>query len=145
MGKMIASADVRGFVSRNNLDDSIVCHQKRMKAFVVLAGVDYASCTPIHYAEEVAGRVLFRRWAVYHGQTVEAEVGSCSNGFEKIAEFTRDIENIDLIGKSRIRFYPFSEFIERVSKVIRENPEITTCEDAECPRWRDMLKGGRKC
>jgi hypothetical protein len=67
-----------------------------------------------------------------------------SNGFEKIAAYTKDIEVNDRVGQSTIRIYPFSDFIERVSQIIRKKPEITKCDDVQCLRCRDMSGGGRR-
>ena len=114
----------------------------KIKSYIVLAGVDFTSCTPLHFAEELAGRKLFRRWAIYNSETVEVEVGSCSDGFEKIRDHIRDIEVIDVIGSSTIRIYPFKEFIIRTSKIIQKEPSITICND-KCERCIDMFNGGR--
>ncbi len=59
-------------------------YSENLPAVVILAGVDFEACTPIHYAEELAGKSLFRRWAVQNGQVVEVEEGSCSDGFESL-------------------------------------------------------------
>lgn len=118
-------------------------HSGHTKAFIVLAGVNFTSCTPIHYAEELAGRTLFRRWAVYNHRIVEIEEGSCSDGFENLREYTRETENVGSIGQSAIRIYPFTPFIEKVVKTIEENPMVTHCDDANCDRCKDMANGGR--
>lgn len=117
--------------------------RRKENSFILLAGVDLTACTPIHFAEERAGRTLFRRWAVDHGKTVEVEVGSCSDGFEKIRDFTRRLEHVDVLGNSPIRIYPFRQFIETVSEVIRAHPEVTHCGHEDCLRCQDMMKGGR--
>jgi hypothetical protein len=114
-----------------------------LPAHIVLAGVDFSACTPIHFAEELSGKRLFRRWAVYHGRTVEVEVGSCSDGFEKLAGVTRPIETVDYLGESRQRLYPFNPFIERVAAAMRAEPAVAACLDKECLRCRDMARGGR--
>jgi aminoglycoside 3-N-acetyltransferase len=113
------------------------------KAFIMLAGVDFTSCTPIHFAEEVAGRKLFRRWAVYNHKIVEIEEGSCSDGFENIRKYTRVIENAGSIGQSAIRIYPFNLFIDKASKTIKNIPDVTHCDTENCERCNDMVHGGR--
>lgn len=119
-------------------------YQHGLPAYIVLAGVDFSSCTPIHFAEEVSGKTLFRRWAVYHGRTVEVEVGSCSDGFENLASVAQPLEKVDYLGDSRIRLYPFNPFIERVAAVMRATPALASCSDNDCLRCRDMARGGRK-
>jgi aminoglycoside 3-N-acetyltransferase len=118
-------------------------YEENYKAFIMLAGVNFHSCTPIHFAEEVAGRKLFRRWAVYNHQIVEIEEGACSDGFENIRKYVQKIEDVGSIGQSTIRIYPFNPFIDMVSKKIKENPEITHCDIETCERCNDMVHGGR--
>lgn len=115
----------------------------KIPAYILLAGVDFTSCTPIHFAEERAGKNLFRRWAIYHHAVTEVEVGSCSEGFERLAEYTKDIEKTDVIGKSKIRLYGFKEFIDVVSKTIQQH-RMTIYENQACLRCHDMRLGGRK-
>lgn len=115
----------------------------KLSAHVVLLGVDFTSCTPIHFAEEIAGRNLFRRWAIYHGNVVEVEVGSCSDGFEELRSYTSSIERIDLLGNSEVRIYPFEEFVNTISSVLKNSPSVAKCNDANCLRCRDMESGGR--
>jgi aminoglycoside 3-N-acetyltransferase len=112
-------------------------------SFIVLAGVGFTSCTPIHYAEELAGKGLFRRWAVYHGQTAEVEVGSCSDGFEKLRPFVGDVEKTARLGESPVRIYDFGKFIELVTRVIAERPIVAHCDNPACIRCDDMAAGGR--
>jgi aminoglycoside 3-N-acetyltransferase len=119
-------------------------YNNNLPACVLLAGVDFTACTPIHFAEEVAGKRLFRRWAVYHGRTVEVEVGSCSDGFENLADATRSIERVAYLGQSRLRLYPFNPFIERIAAALRAEPALTSCRDKGCLRCQDMACGGRR-
>lgn len=118
-------------------------YRSGVRAYVVLAGVDLTSCTPVHFAEEVAGRRLFRRWAVYHGETVEIEVGSCSDGFDNLDAAVTDVEVIDRLGDSRMRLYAFNPFVDVIASAIRDDPSITRCTNPDCMRCRDMAAGGR--
>jgi aminoglycoside N3'-acetyltransferase len=133
-------------LQRESLDNAYSVYKNifsnTANANIILAGVDLTSCTPIHYAEELAGRKLFRRWAVYNNNIVEVEVGSCSEGFEKIRDFLKEIEIIDYIGESQIRIYSFKKFILETAKIIQEKPEITICKE-RCERCMDMYNGGR--
>lgn len=112
-----------------------------MRAFIVLAGTDFTSCTPIHFAEEATGKRHFRRWAVYFSETVEVELGSCSEGFENLRPFLRGLERTDTAGNALARIYPFREFVARTADVIRSNPELTVCAE-RCARCVDMSRGG---
>jgi aminoglycoside 3-N-acetyltransferase len=113
------------------------------RAFLVLAGVDLTKATPIHYAEEHAGRRLFRRWAKYaDGSIWQVATGSCSEGFEKVAPKVRPLEQVIRVLESRWRIYPFRAFVDTVSAAIREDPAVTKCDDPECTRCADAIRGG---
>lgn len=112
------------------------------KAWIFMLGTQLTSCTPIHFAEERAGRELFRRWAVANGQTVEVQTGSCSDGF---ANFEPELIGMDerySLGESVLRVFAFRAFIEAVTEIILTNPRITACENPRCLRCPDMIAGG---
>lgn len=112
-------------------------------AFVVLAGVDLTSATPVHFAEERAGRHLFRRWARHLKYGIqEIEVGSCSEGFNNLAESLAGIETRVQAGQSDWRVYPLRDFVDTLTAVISDNPSITRCADPSCIRCRDSVHGG---
>jgi aminoglycoside 3-N-acetyltransferase len=111
--------------------------------YMVLIGVDLTKATPIHFAEEKAGRRLFRRWAKLMDGTVhEVAVGSCSEGFNNLAPAVRELEINLMVGQSKWRVYPFRAFIDTVTRMIVRNPEITHCADVNCVRCNDAIKGG---
>jgi aminoglycoside 3-N-acetyltransferase len=113
------------------------------RAFLVLAGVGLTKATPIHYAEEHAGRRLFRRWARYaDGSIWQVAVGSCSKGFENFAPKVRSIEQRIQVLESQWRIYPFRAFVDAVSAAIVENPVISHCGESECTRCGDAVRGG---
>jgi aminoglycoside N3'-acetyltransferase len=112
-------------------------------AYLVLAGVDLTSATAVHFAEEKAGRRPFRRWAKQgDGQPAEIEVGSCSDGFNKLGPVVNAIERWALVGESQWRIFPFRAFINAVAEAIVQNPAITHCENLNCARCNDAVKGG---
>lgn len=112
-----------------------------VKAFIVLAGVDFSSCTPIHFAEEVAGKKPFRRWAVFHSRIIETELGSCSDAFENLRPYLQNLEKTDTAGNAVMRIYPFNDFITKAAETIVQNPRLTMCS-SNCGRCLDMSRGG---
>ena len=113
------------------------------KAFVVLAGVGLTSATAVHFAETLAGRYLFRRWArLIGGKTIEVEIGGCSSGFENLAPIVVDLEVRIVVGKSLWRIYPMKQFVNRISSSIKQNPALTKCDKADCVQCEDMSAGG---
>ncbi|MBV7298194.1 AAC(3) family N-acetyltransferase [Enterovibrio paralichthyis] len=118
-------------------------YQSGKDAYIVLAGVDLTACTPVHFAEELAGRKLFRRWSVFHGQIVEIEEGSCSEGFGNLNEQVSHLETVAKLGDSKVKIYKFRPFIDALAAAIKTQPDITHCADPSCIRCQDMVAGGR--
>jgi aminoglycoside 3-N-acetyltransferase len=112
------------------------------RAWLVLIGVGLTRATPIHFAEQMAGRRLFHRWGLAGGQAVECETGSCSEGFGNFDPCLRAIEQRIHVGPSLWRIDPFRDFVDRASRAIQANPAITHCDDPRCTRCNDMLLGG---
>ncbi len=115
----------------------------RVGGHVVMMGVDLRTMTAVHLAEQMAGRVLFRRWAGDRdGNTMQAEGGGCSRGFNSLAPTLRPIERRATVGSSSWRIFPMATMLERASAAIRKQPEITRCDGTDCERCRDGIAGG---
>ncbi|KXF82089.1 AAC(3) family N-acetyltransferase [Enterovibrio coralii] len=117
---------------------------KEARDAVVLAiGVSLNSITPIHYAEELAGRTLFRRWAATkETPTVEVCVGACSNGFENLHSILEPCSAYTEVFGSQWVAYPLENLLEESALAILAKPEITRCDDKNCVRCEDMVLGG---
>lgn len=111
--------------------------------FVVMVGVGLERMTLIHYAEQLAGRNLFKRWvADDDGNAKVVSIGSCSYGFERFAPVLQHIERRHTVGGSTWRVYPAAGVIELVVNAIKSNPEITRCSNEDCARCPDAVAGG---
>jgi aminoglycoside 3-N-acetyltransferase len=112
-------------------------------AYLLLIGVGLTRATPIHFAEERAGRRLFRRWARQaDGTVIEVEEGSCSSGFDHFDPVVSGIEKTIRVNESLWRMFPFKLFINTIAAAIIQTPTITHCDDPNCIRCRDMVQGG---
>lgn len=110
---------------------------------VVLMGVGFDRMTLIHLAEQRAGRRLFRRWANDpDGRPIEVEVGSCSDGFGRLEPVLTPLTTDIVVGRSQWRVLPVGDAVEAVARVIRQNPEVTHCDDPQCARCNDAVRGG---
>lgn len=110
---------------------------------VLLAGVSLISLTLVHYAEQLAGRTLFRRWAMDKQGTVRmVPVGGCSNGFGKLAPLLAPLSKTTFVGASSWVAYPASPTVTALTTAIRGQPEITRCPNRDCVRCRDSIQGG---
>lgn len=112
-------------------------------SILLLIGVDFRSNTPIHFAEEFSGRNLFRQWGFLDsGEIAEVTVGSCSQGFNTLIPYVKDILKTDTVGQSCWQIYNFKCFITRIAEVIKETPTLTKCENANCKCCKDSILGG---
>ncbi|WP_035024212.1 AAC(3) family N-acetyltransferase [Enterovibrio calviensis] len=111
-------------------------------AIVLSVGVTLNSITPIHFAEQLAGRELFRRWARTTSRgDVEVCVGSCSEGFHQLEDVLNPISTRIDVGLGKWTSYPLKALIQESARAITANPTITQCT-TECPRCQDMTAGG---
>ena len=109
----------------------------------VLMGVGLERLTLLHLAEQMAGRALFRRWALdADGRTMLAEVGNCSEGFGKLARLLAPVGKHRTVGASGWQVYPAAACLALASEAIRETPAITHCDDPGCDRCPDAVLGG---
>ena len=111
--------------------------------FVLLMGVDLTSATIIHYAEMLAGRTLFVRWAYDENlKIVPTNVGSCSEGFNNLESALKNYAKEIFVGKSKWICFRARDMVEICAEQIKQNPNITHCEDENCDRCNDMMLGG---
>lgn len=118
------------------------CDEAR-DALVISMGVPLTTLTPIHYAEQLSGRNLLRRWAkTYTRGIVETSVGSCSEGFHQFAPLLTEISQQTQAGQSTWTAYPLQTLVQTCANAIKTSPTITHCGDRACQRCADMVKGG---
>lgn len=111
--------------------------------YVLLVGVSLTRATIIHYAEMLAGRNLFVRWVKNELQEiVPILVGSCSEGFDHFYPALEQYEKRTVVGESIWRCYRVRDIVDVCVAKIKEEPQITHCEDIHCERCRDAIAGG---
>lgn len=106
-----------------------------MDGWVLLLGVDHTVNTSIHYAEKLAGRMQFIRWALMQNRVVECPgFPGDSDGFNAIAPaveiYTRRVE----IGNALIQAVHLKSLIKVVVNQIKENPFALLCQRQDCER-----------
>jgi aminoglycoside 3-N-acetyltransferase len=100
-------------------------------------GVGLNSLTLLHYAENLAGRKLFRRWANgSDGRGIEVECGGCSSGFGKLLPAMEPAIRRKHVGQSEWMVMPAR------AAAIAADPQITNCGRPDCERCRDGIAGG---
>lgn len=110
--------------------------------WVLLLGVDHRVNTSIHYAEKLAGRMQFIRWALLPDRVVECPgYPGDSEGFEAIAplveKYTRRVE----IGDALVRAIHLRSLIRVVMDQIKENPFALLCSRQDCERCNAVRWG----
>ena len=114
-----------------------------LDGYVLLIGTDLRTATAIHYAETLAGRKPFIRWARdTEGETIPVRAGGCSEGFERLAPLLVPYEQQVTVGRSLWRCWRVRDLVDVCVKAIQANPTITHCGDPDCDRCNDAVKGG---
>jgi aminoglycoside 3-N-acetyltransferase len=103
--------------------------------WVVLINVDHTSNTSIHYAEKLAGRRQFTRWALVDNRVVECpNYPGDSIGFQAIEEYLKfDTRRVEL-GDGFIQAVPLRRLFNVVYEILRKDPLALLCERRDCER-----------
>ncbi|MBI5351858.1 MAG: AAC(3) family N-acetyltransferase [Chloroflexi bacterium] len=103
--------------------------------WVLLLGVDHTVNTSIHYAEKLAGRLQFIRWALTQDRVVECPgFPGDSSGFNAIEpdveKYTRRVQ----IGTALVQAVHLKSLIKVVVEQIQANPFALLCQRPDCER-----------
>ncbi len=112
--------------------------------WVLLLGVDHTVNTSIHYAELVAGRRQFIRWALLPDRIIECPgFPGDSAGFDVIApDLIRDARQV-LIGQALVRALPLRKLIEVVGARLKTDPLALLCDQTNCQRCNSIRDTAR--
>ena len=103
--------------------------------WVVLINVDHTVNTSIHYAEKLAGRKQFIRWALVGDRVVECpNFPGDSTGFQAIEPYlSLDTRRVD-IGEGFIQAVPLQRLFDIVQELIKRDPLALLCARTDCER-----------
>lgn len=102
---------------------------------VVLIGVNHTANTSIHYAESLAGRQGFVRWALTPKGVWECPgFPGCSDGFDAVAPSLEDVTRRGRIAQSEVQVIPLASLLERVRGILEDDPLALLCARVECER-----------
>lgn len=109
--------------------------------WAVLIGVDHTVNTSIHYAEKLAGRKQFVRWALTPKGVVECPgFPGCSAGFQAIApEMERHTRRVE-IGDALVQAVPLKMFFKVVVARLKKDPLALLCQQEDCERCGEIRK-----
>ncbi|MEW5829815.1 MAG: AAC(3) family N-acetyltransferase [Chloroflexota bacterium] len=114
----------------------------RRDGWVLLLGVDQTVNTSIHYAEMLAGRRRFVRWALTRGGVRECpNWPGCSDGFEAIAPSLEGMTHKTQIGEALVQAVPLQALFEAVIAAIAKDPLALLCQREDCERCEAVRVG----
>jgi aminoglycoside 3-N-acetyltransferase len=117
----------------------VLCEQN---GSVLLIGVNHTVNTSIHYAEALAGRKQFIRWALTPQGIRECPgFPGCSDGFERAAPYLEEITRTSQIGNATLRLIPIAPMVRILTDLIKEQPLALLCskDDGRCHAVRHSL------
>jgi len=95
---------------------------------VLLIGVDHTVNTSLHYAERLAGRKQFVRWALTPQGVRECPgFSGCSDGFEQAAVEWAPFTRVAQVGGAAVRAIPLAPMLEAITSMIRRQPLALLC------------------
>ncbi len=112
--------------------------------WVLLLGVDHTVNTSIHFAELLAGRKQFSRWALLPDRIIECPgFPGDSSGFEaispRLAKHTRQVT----VGGTLVCAISLGALIQVVTACIKADPLALLCQRMDCERCNAVRKAVR--
>lgn len=111
------------------------------EGWVLLLGVDHTVNTSIHYAEKLAGRRQFVRWALTLAG-VQACPGfpGCSQGFHQAIKALQPVTRTAVIGTGVVRSLPLAEMLRILGALLADQPLALLCSTPDCERCNAVRK-----
>lgn len=108
---------------------------------IVLLGVDHTANIALHYAERLAGRKQFVRWALTPKGTVAcAGWPGCSVGFAAGAEPSQRLGASAPLGPTRVQRYPARALLAWAQETIHATPSALLCANPTCEQCGAVRK-----
>lgn len=106
--------------------------------WVLLIGVDHTVNTSIHYAEKLAKRKQFVRWALTPTGIRECPgFPGCSDGFDALKPHLEEITHQKQIGEALVQAVPLLQMITAIRHLIEEDPASLLCARSDCQRCHE--------
>jgi aminoglycoside 3-N-acetyltransferase len=103
--------------------------------WVLLLGTDHTVNTSIHYAERLAGRRQFTRWALLRDRVIECPgFPGDSSGFQVIAPDLENDTRFLQVGDALVQAVPIKRLFEVVRSRLKKHPLDLLCQQANCER-----------
>ncbi len=103
--------------------------------WVLLLGVSHTVNTSIHYAEWLAERKQFLRWALTPAGTMACPgFPGCSDGFETLAADLRQMTRYTLVGNAQVQAISLEDLVEAARARLAADPCALLCSRQDCAR-----------
>jgi aminoglycoside 3-N-acetyltransferase len=122
-------------LERQSLDEPLapIGWMAEFDADVLLIGVDHRANVALHWAEQLAGRKTFVRWALTEkGVVTCARMPGCSQGFNAIEERLGGVVRRTVIGPLTMEAIALRDLVNIASAWIREDPRALLCDRPSC-------------
>jgi len=132
------------FLEPQKLDDPLapLGALEEQDGWVLLLGVDHTVNTSIHFAEKLAGRRQFVRWALTPRGVLEcAGFPGDSAGFNAIAPEMEKFTRRARIGEAQVQALPLSMLFKVVINKIKKDPLALLCQQVDCERCGEIRRG----
>ena len=104
-------------------------------ADVLLLGTDHRSDVSLHWAERLAGRKQFLRWALTPSGVAECPAyPGCPDGFEAIGPHLAGIARQTQLGDDLLQAFPLRDLINVAVAWIRQDVRALLCDRTGCDR-----------
>ena len=105
-----------------------------LDGWILLMGCDQTFNCSIHYAEMLAGRKQFVRWALTEEKVVECpHFLGCSRGFIALDSLLQNPPLQEKIGKNLVNVYLMKNLIRETESILQKDPLALLCSDRDCP------------
>jgi aminoglycoside 3-N-acetyltransferase len=136
-----AGVNARAALAAQSLADPFapIALLEKQEGWMLLLGVDHTVNTSIHYAEKLAGRKQFVRWALTPQGVRECPgFPGCSAGFQSIAPGVERVTRRVQIGDALAQAVPLKMLFKAVIARIKNDPLALLCQQADCERCNEI-------
>jgi aminoglycoside 3-N-acetyltransferase len=107
--------------------------------WALLLGTDQTVNTSIHYAEKLAGRRQFVRWALLASSVTECSgFPGCSDGFGQIGPVMEGVSRSVKIGAAKVQAIPLQLLVQVVVDLVMKDPLALLCQRPDCERCNSV-------
>jgi len=117
---------------------------RELNGWVLLADGDPSQNFNIHYAEKLAGRKQFQRWALTpDGAAACLHFPGCSAGFHKLDYYLHGELQQTRIANLSLSAVPIESLVNTAVALIKEDPFALLCNDLGCERCNLVRKAAK--